>query len=74
MDTPIEIDSDSSRIVYVKTVEVADLPLDMREQAEGLEHLYAVHSEDGERLALVSDRRAAFFLAREHDFDPVAVH
>ena len=30
--------------------------------------------EDGERLALVSDRNMAFVLARQNEFSPVAVH
>lgn len=61
-------------IVYVRQVKVADLPQEVREQAEGLETLYAVHKEDGERLALVKDRSLAFALARQNDLAPVAVH
>lgn len=63
-----------SRIVYVRAVAVADLPDDIREQAEGIETLYAVHRPNGERLALVANRGMAFALAREHDFAPVNVH
>ena len=33
MNTPIEINTEGDRIVYVKTVEVADLPRDLRDQA-----------------------------------------
>ena len=40
----------------------------------GRKQLYAVHSEDGERLALVGDRHLAFVLARQNDLTPVAVH
>mgnify|MGYP001628233685 FL=1 len=53
---------------------VADLPEDMREQAMGSETLYALHTADGERLALVRDRRLAFVLARQNNMDPVTVH
>ncbi len=74
MNTPIEINAEGDRIVYVKTVEVADLPLELREQAGDLDQLYAVHDSDGQQLALVADRKLAFVLAREHDFSPVAVH
>ncbi len=64
-----------SRLVYVRPVDVADLPQDVQDQAGSLEQLYAVHSgSDGERLALVADRNLAFTLAREHDFAPVTVH
>ncbi len=40
------------RTVYVKTIAVSDLPFEVREQAEGLERLYAVHDADGQQLAL----------------------
>ncbi len=74
MNTPIELNTEGDRIVYVKTVEVADLPREVREQAGDLELLYAVHDSEGQRLALVADRKLAFNLAREQDFSPVAVH
>ena len=64
----------SGRIVYVRPVVVADLPAEVRAQAGGLEVIYAVHDSDGERLALVADRKTAFFLARQHDMNPVTVH
>ena len=34
----------------------------------------AVHNTEGERLALVNNRRLAFVLARQHDLSPVTVH
>ena len=74
MNSPIEINTEGNRIVYVKTVEVVDLPHDLREQVGDLDHLYAVHDSDGQQLALVADRKMAFVLAREHDLSPVAVH
>ena len=74
MNTPIELNTEGDRIVYVQAVEVADLPLEVREQAGDLDQLYAVHDSDGQQLALVADRKLAFVLAREHDFSPVAVH
>ena len=61
-------------IVYVRPVKVADLPDEVRQQAEGLEVIYAVHRPDGERLALVRDRALAFALARQNDLAPVNVH
>jgi hypothetical protein len=74
MNTPIEVNTEGDRIVYVKSVDVADLPRDLREQAGDLDHLYAVHDSDGQQLALVADRKLAFVLARQHDLSPVAVH
>lgn len=69
------IDTDNAHpVVYVRAVPVATLPDEVRRQAEGAETIYAVHSDDGERLALVRDRGLAFFLARQHEMEPVSVH
>ncbi|MGJ8544339.1 MAG: DUF1150 family protein [Sulfitobacter sp.] len=62
------------RTVYVKTIPVTDLPREMREHADGLTQIYAVHDASGQQLALVGDRKLAFSLARENDYAPVAVH
>ena len=62
------------RTVYVKSIAVTDLPQEVRDQAEGLEQLYAVHDAQGQQLALVGDRKLAFVLARQHDYAPVMVH
>ena len=62
------------RTVYVKTILVNDLPREVRDQAEGLDQIYAVHDAEGQQLALVGDRKLAFALAREHDYAPVLVH
>lgn len=60
--------------VYVRPVAVDSLPEDVREQAEGISTLYALHGPDGERLALVRERAMAFTLARQNDLAPVSVH
>ena len=70
--TPAEAQLD--RTVYVKTVMVGDLPREVRDQAQGLDQIYAVHDAEGQQLALVGDRKLAFALAREHDYAPVLVH
>ena len=67
-------DMDAERIVYVRPVPVAELPAEVREQAAGMEEIYAVHDADGQRLALVKDRALAFVLARQNDLAPVSVH
>lgn len=75
MNTPFNFTNlDQDRLVYIRPVDVIDLPEDMRNQAQGRDHIYAVHSADGERLALVADRTMAFVLARQNDFSPVNVH
>ena len=74
MTTPFEFsNAKDARIVYVRSVALADLPKEMQEQVSGMEQLYAVHAENGERLAVVADRDLAFTLARQNDFAPVTV-
>ncbi|WP_415184316.1 DUF1150 family protein [Phaeovulum sp.] len=75
MDTKFDFgDQAGERIVYVRPVAVSDLPQEVQVQAEGLDTLYALHDENGERLALFKDRSLAFVLARQHDRLPVSVH
>jgi hypothetical protein len=78
MDTRYDLDEtrtpEARPIVYVRPVAVADLPEEVQTQAMGAEQLYAVHSESGERLALVRNRQMAFMLARQNDMAPVNVH
>lgn len=64
----------NDRIVYVRPVAAEDLPGEIRDQIEDGETLYAVHKSDGERLAVVKDRKMAFMLARQNDLSPVTVH
>ena len=58
----------------VMTERSPEVPDEVREQAPGLDALYAVHGIDGERLALVRDRHMAFMLARQNELNPVSVH
>jgi len=77
MDYKLPFDSDGQAgkpIVYVRPVEVAELPQEVREQAGDEEVLYSVHDENGQRLALVKGRQLAFELARQNDMVPVNVH
>lgn len=70
------IDAVSGSLVYVRKVDLEDLPDRLRQEAEdgGLDQIYAVHRSDGEQVALVGDRNLAFSLARENDLQPVSVH
>lgn len=74
MQTAFDFETDLGRTVYVKAVLVTDLPQQVQDQANGRDQLYAVHDADGQQLALVADRKMAFVLARQNDFQPVAVH
>lgn len=75
MNTPFDFkEADQSNLVYVRPVEVAELPDEVRDEVGDTKTIYAVHRADGERLALVKDRNLAFMLARQNDFAPVTVH
>ncbi|QQA43237.1 DUF1150 family protein [Pelagovum pacificum] len=74
MNSKIDFAHLGQNMVYVKPVDVADLPEDVQEEAGDLEQLFAVHNSDGEQLALVADRNLAFSLARQHDMSPVTLH
>ncbi|MGP3699280.1 DUF1150 family protein [Rhodobacter sp. NSM] len=74
MNTPFDFPEGNGRLVYVRPVSVAELPEDVQSMARGLDHVYALHDADGERLALVRDRHLAFILARQNDLAPVNVH
>ena len=64
----------SNKIVYIREVTAKDLLKDVQSQIGKLKKLYAVHSDQGERLALVKERNLAFVLARQNDLSPVTVH
>lgn len=49
-------------LAYVKAVEI-----------DG-ETGYAIHAADGNQMAIVDDRDAAFAAIRQHDMEPVSVH
>lgn len=76
MNTVFDFDStaQNQRLVYVRPVNVSELPQEAQDKMEGLDHIYALHAADGERLALVREREVAFALARQNDFNPVTVH
>jgi len=75
MNTPFDFKNlEMDRLVYVRPVDVADLPTEMQNEAHGRDHVYALYSANGEQLALVRDREMAFILARQNDYAPVNVH
>ncbi|MFV0302330.1 MAG: DUF1150 family protein [Paracoccus sp. (in: a-proteobacteria)] len=74
MNTKFDFGDGAQNTVYIRRVAMDSLPDEVREQVPELDSLYAVHGVDGERLALVKDRKLAFFLARQHDMEPVSVH
>ena len=64
----------TSNVVYVKPIPVEDLPGEMLAELNGEEEVFAVHGENGEQVALFTDRELAFSLAEEYDFQACSVH
>jgi hypothetical protein len=67
-------------LVYVREVSAAEVLANTPVEAiKGFEldpeqTLYAVHGADGARLAVLSDRDAAYAAAIAHELTPVSVH
>jgi hypothetical protein len=67
-------------LVYVRPVRAQDIlaatsPDDLRgAQIRPDQTLYAVHSADGARLAVLTDRDSAYAAALAHELAPVSVH
>ena len=65
-------------LVYVREIKASDLLEEAVQMKDvhidpGQSH-YAVHSADGERLAVMIDRDTAFAAAVAHELEPVSVH
>ena len=65
---------DTDDLVYIKTVAVTELQLDLQRQVGPDKTLYAVHKADGERVAVVENRALAYSLARDNDLTPMTLH
>ncbi len=74
MDKNYPLKSSDKPIAYVRPIKTSELPAEIRAQLPDIPQVYAIHHEEGERLALVSDRTMAFIMARQNDFTPVSVH
>ena len=74
MNAKFDFPDSAQALVYVKEVDVASLPSEVRAEAGDREFIYAVHNAEGEQLALVAERELAFILARQNDLRPVTVH
>ncbi len=62
------------KTVYVRAVDKATLPEELKDATADIPAPYSVHAPNGDRLAIVRDRQLAFILARQNDLTPVYVH
>jgi hypothetical protein len=73
MNAKFDLAEMGANAVYVKLIEVADLPSELREKAGDLEHLFSVYNTKGEQLALVATNELAVHLALENDMQPMTL-
>lgn len=62
------------KIAYIRRIDPATLPDEIRAQVPDDAPLWGVHAADGEMLALARGRQVAFLLARQNDLAPVSAH
>lgn len=73
MQTPHPL-APEGKLAYIRQIDPATLPQDVRDRIPGDVPVWGVHSPAGECLALTQDRSTAFVLARQNDLDPVSAH
>jgi len=63
-------------IVYVREVLAGDLESELGSEVNvpADTKLFAVHAANGQRMAVLDDRNAAFAGARQYELEPVSVH
>ena len=73
MNHPFFADAPENRIVYIRPIDTAAVP---EAVASGITApmVYAIHDASGNRLAVIADRDAAFYVARQHEMTPVYAH
>jgi len=68
----------NENLVYVRRLARDEarriVPADKYESITEPDDLFSVHASDGQRLAVVEGREAAFAAARAHDLRPRSVH
>ena len=71
----------NQKICYVREVMARDVREEIEQETEegaaifaDDSILYALHADDGSRIALMSDRDIAFAAARQHEMTPLSVH
>ncbi|MEO0464936.1 MAG: DUF1150 family protein [Pseudomonadota bacterium] len=77
-ETNTPIGADGNTLVYVRPISEAELehilPANAIAELDALDDLFAVHNSDGQRLAIVEGRDAAFAAARAHKLVPTSLH
>ena len=70
--------ADPENLVYVRRLALEEaqriVPAEALKDILQPDDLFSVHASDGQRLAIVEGREAAFAAARAHDLRPRSVH
>lgn len=74
MNTKFDLSEMGTNIVYLKPMNTADLPEDVRAQAGDMQQIFAVHNGDGEQVAYIADLAFAAHLAAENNVRIVTLH
>ena len=69
-----ELKALAGNMIYLKPVDIADLPEEVREDAGALETVFSVFNAKGEQVALVANEAIAADLAAQNDMQVVPVH
>ncbi len=69
---------DGDKLVYIRRLALDEarslVPEDALAELDSLDDLFSVHTADGQRVAIVEGRDAAFAAARAYDLKPRSVH
>jgi hypothetical protein len=64
----------AGRAIYLKPMDVADLPADVQDEVGSLTELFAVHNAQGKQVAFVASPAVASHLAALNNMTLVALH
>lgn len=74
MNTKYDLSEMGANIVYLKPMNTADLPDELREQAGDMDQIFAVHNGEGAQVAYIADLKFAAHLAAENNVQIVTLH
>ncbi|MEM6411424.1 MAG: DUF1150 family protein [Pseudomonadota bacterium] len=78
LQSPNSFGAYSEKMVYIRRLSAGEagelMPDDALVELGSTEDLFSVHNSDGDRLAIVEGRDAAFAAARAYDLKPRSVH
>lgn len=69
-----ELKALAGQSIYLKPMDVADLPAEFQDEAGSLTELFAVHNAQGEQVAFVASPAVASHLAALNNMTLVALH